>query len=181
MKASPVFWFTGLSGAGKTTTAEGVKKRLEEDNFTVLILDGDDVRNRLHRNLGFSKEEIKENNALISGLCAKHHHDYDVVMVPIISPYADSRARAREELGNNFFEIYFSASLNIVTARDTKGLYEKARNGEMDNLIGFSDSSPYEPPDNPDLVIDSGTLSPEEAIIRLYNFILNKSQRQKTR
>ena len=90
-----VFWFTGLSGAGKTTIAEGVMRRLTEDGLRVLVLDGDDVRARLHRDLGFTEADIKENNALLVELCHTHRADHDAILVPIISPYACSRHAAR--------------------------------------------------------------------------------------
>jgi len=180
MIAANVFWFTGLSGAGKTTVAEGVQECLCKKGYRVVILDGDDVRTRLHRKLGFSPSEIKENNALIAEMCLKYRDTRDVILVPIISPYTESRHKAKAVISPGFYEIYFCAGLDVVSSRDPKGLYEKARRGEMDNLIGFSENSPYEPPENPDLVIDSGKLSPEQAINHLCDFIYAKTQQGKT-
>jgi len=174
VKRGLVFWFTGLSGAGKTTLAESVRDRLNGQDIKTSILDGDDVRNRLHRHLGFSEAEIKENNALIAGLCESERQHADVVLVPIISPYAESRAGARKRLDPGFFEIHVRADIPVLEKRDTKGLYAKARNGEMDNLIGYSDGAPYEPPSAPDLTIDTGLSRVDDALDELSGFILSR-------
>jgi adenylyl-sulfate kinase len=171
MKRGLIFWFTGLSGAGKTTLAERVRDRLTGQGIKISILDGDDVRNRLHRHLGFSEAEIKENNALIAGLCKDERKKADVVLVPIISPYAISRAKAREQLSPGFYEIHIRAEISELEKRDTKGLYAKARKGEMDNLIGYSSGAPYESPKKPDLAIDTGLSYINDAVDQLTNFI----------
>jgi adenylyl-sulfate kinase len=178
MKNGLVYWFTGLSGAGKTTLAERVRDRLMGQKIETAILDGDDVRNRLHRHLGFSEAEIKENNALITGLCESERKRSDVVLVPIISPYAVSRAKARGRLAPGFFEIHVRAEIPVLEERDTKGLYSKARNGEMDNLIGYSPGTPYEAPEAPDLIIDAGRLQLDLAVDLLLNFILSRVLKQ---
>lgn len=170
MSAGLVFWFTGLSGAGKSTVAEGTRELIEADGASVLVLDGDDVRERLHRHLGFTEPEIKENNALIAELCRQFRAEHDVILVPIISPYEISRRNSRDRLSPGFFEIYFKAGVDVVAERDPKGLYAKARRGEIDNMIGFSPSAPYEEPKNPDLVLDTASLTPEDSIERLYAF-----------
>ena len=118
MRRALVFWFTGLSGSGKSSVAAAVRDRLCADGAKVLILDGDDVRARIHRHLGFSEADIRENNRLIAGLCDESRADYDVILVPIISPYAESRAAARAALAPGFYEIYCTAGLDIVARRD---------------------------------------------------------------
>lgn len=173
---TPVFWFTGLSGAGKTTIAEGIRAHLEADGLNVLILDGDDVRERLHRDLGFSEEDIKTNNALIAGLCDDLRGDYDVVLVPVISPFRSSRAAARERLAPGFYEIYVHADIETVRTRDVKGLYELADKNVITNLIGYSDGSPYEPPENPDLTLSTHLMSVETAITTLMQFVHAKNE-----
>lgn len=170
INGAPVFWFTGLSGAGKTTVADRVVRILEGEGWRILVLDGDDVRNRLHRHLGFSEAEIKENNRLIAGLCLRHQKGYDAIFVPIISPYRESRRDARARIGANFFEIYFEADLQMVMERDIKGLYAKAQWGEIDNMIGYSPDLPYEPPKAADLAINTHTLSVGEAADLLLEF-----------
>ena len=174
MKRAPVFWFTGLSGAGKTTVAEVVGERLEARGHEVLTLDGDDVRNELHVHLGFSAADITENNTLIVDLCRRHRGEADAVLVPIISPFADSRRRAREALAPGFYEVYLRADLETVRARDVKGLYGKASRGEIADLIGCSPEVPYEPPRSADLIIDTAAESPEESASRLLKFALER-------
>ncbi len=175
MKRGLIFWFTGLSGAGKTTVAESVHERLIEQGIITSILDGDDVRNRLHRHLGFSEAEIKENNALIAGLCEDEREQADIVLVPIISPYAESRAAARQRLAPGFFEVHVRAKISVLEKRDTKGLYAKAKNGEMDNLIGYSPNAPYEPPVGPDLIIDTAAMTLNESRDAFCHFILSQT------
>lgn len=166
-----VLWFTGLSGSGKSTVADALRQRLAAAGCTVLILDGDDVRARLHQNLGFSPEDIQENNRLIAELCRDNRARYDVILVPIISPYAASRRQARTRLEPDFFEIHFNASQETVVARDVKGLYAKAKAGEISNLLGFSPGAVYEPPSAPDLTIDSGCETVETSTIKMLDFI----------
>jgi len=95
MKMAKIFWFTGLSGAGKTSVAEGSIQVIEQKGLSVLVLDGDDVRVRFHRKLGFSEVDIKENNRLIARICQENMEQYHVILVPIISPFAESRHEAR--------------------------------------------------------------------------------------
>ena len=140
--------------------------------YSVLILDGDDVRNRLHTHLGFTEEDIKINNELIAGLCLTSRGDYDIIFVPIISPFESSRKRARKLLGKDFYEIYFSADLETVSARDVKGLYSKARRGEIPNLIGFSPGTPYEAPAAPEHVVHSGRETMKTCLDGFLRFVL---------
>lgn len=171
MSNALVFWFTGLSGAGKSTIANCVQAHMLKKGQRVLILDGDDVRQRLHVHLGFTPKDIRQNNALITKLCASERTQYDIILVPIISPYRDSRKEARQMLSPGFFEVYFCATLDVVSVRDVKGIYAKARAHEIDNLIGFSPKSVYEAPENPDLALDSGKESVEESVGKFLNFI----------
>jgi adenylyl-sulfate kinase len=172
MKKGLVFWFTGLSGSGKTTVAEATKIVIEGSGYAVLIIDGDDVRSRLHIDLGFSPEDIKKNNSLIVQLCETQRCNFDVLLVPIISPYASSRAEARERLTDGFYEIFFSADLNTVMKRDIKGLYKKARNNEINNLIGYSPSNVYEPPLNPDFVVNSAMDTREKSVHEFCSYLM---------
>ena len=166
-----VFWFTGLSGAGKSTICEIVQRRLAADGLCIVVLDGDDVRQRLHRHLGFSPEDIAENNALIAGLCEKERNRCDLILVPIISPFRASREAARKRLCEGFHEIHFDAPVETVRGRDVKGLYAKADSGEITGMIGIDPGVLYEPPKNPDLRLDTETETRDRSAGRLYDYI----------
>jgi len=174
MKRGLVFWFTGLSGSGKTTIAEAIKPMLEEKGFSTFILDGDEVRERLHMNLGFSPSDIRKNNSLIVQLCIQNRAKYDIILVPIISPYASSRLEARRLLGEGFYEIYFAADLETVILRDPKGLYAKARDNLIKNMIGYSPSNIYEPPVETDFVINSQVDNVDKSVNDFFKYILLK-------
>ena len=175
MTPASVYWFTGLSGVGKSTIAEATKTKLESRGLKVLILDGDVIRRELHHNLGFSESDIIENNRLISELCVKQQHDYDIILVPIISPFKKSRSDAKKKIGKSFFEIYVEADLETLSKRDTKGLYKRARNSMIDNLIGVSKSIRYDKPKNPDFKLNTNNSSIENTIYSLLKFIETKS------
>lgn len=166
-----ILWFTGMSGAGKSTLAHAVAAILEEERYKVLILDGDHIRNTRHKNLGFSKQDILENNRLIAELCVQKRADFHLILVPIISPYASGRSQARELIGNGFYEIYIKASLEELVHRDPKGLYRKSIEGELSNLIGVSPDNPYETPDAPDLTLCTDRETLQNCVTRLADHI----------
>jgi len=172
--SATVVWFTGLSGSGKTTIADAAEAALRQRNKRVLVLDGDDIRNMTHRHLNFSPAEIRENNRLIADMCRNALPDYDVILVPIISPFKDSRLSVRTSLEDVFVEVYVQASLNVVIERDPKGLYRKALQGELSGFIGLDSSVPYEPPDSPEVVLDTETCDIESCVDSLVQFILAK-------
>jgi adenylylsulfate kinase len=154
-------WFTGLSGAGKSTIAELLVPALRQRGHRVELLDGDVVRTHLSKGLGFSKED-RDTNILRIGFVANLLVRNGVVAVcSAISPYREIRDRNRELIGD-FVEVYVKASLEEVTRRDVKGLYEKAIAGEISNFTGVSD--PYEEPQSPELMIDTEQCSPPEAV-----------------
>ena len=159
-----VFWFTGLSGSGKTTLAKAFAMALEEHGKSVCIIDGDDVRSKRARPLGFSREDICENNRLIAEYAKEKSGDCDMILVPIISPYREDRGMARTIVGEHFFEVFIDCSLSVCEARDVKGLYKKARSGAIKDFIGISESNPYEKPLNPHITIETGTMSIDEGI-----------------
>ena len=172
-----VMWFTGLSGAGKTTLAEAVTVSLKLINISVCILDGDIVRTTNHRTLGFSEKDIKINNSLILDMCVEERKNYDVVMVPIISPYRTSRKEALMKLSPGFYEIYFSASLECVRRRDVKGLYDKADNGLINNMIGVSPNNEYQIPISPDFIINSEMETFHQSVENFFQFIVSQLQK----
>ena len=119
-------------------------------------MDGDVVREMLHNNLGFSREDIRENNKKIAELAKNRLNNYDFILVPIISPYRQDRIMAKNIIGNNYFiELFIKTPIEECKRRDPKGLYKKATNGEINNFIGISTSNPYEIPENPDLVVNT--------------------------
>jgi adenylylsulfate kinase len=164
-------WFTGLSAAGKTTIAHLVGQAIEERGPIVEYLDGDTVRTRLSKGLGFSKEDRDANVERIGWVASRLTRQGAAVVASAISPYAEARAHARalvEEFGP-FVEVFVDVSLEEATRRDTKGLYEKALKGEIQNFTGVND--PYERPERPDIRIDSDTVSPEESARRIVAFL----------
>jgi adenylylsulfate kinase len=155
-------WFTGLSGAGKSTIANIVGPDLEERGRTVEYLDGDVVRTHLSKGLGFSKEDRDTNIERIGWVASRLTRNGAAVLVSAISPYEETRRKARamvEEFGP-FIEVYVEASVEECARRDVKGLYEKAFAGEIKEFTGVSD--PYEPPSNPELVVHTEQDSPEQ-------------------
>lgn len=167
-----VIWFTGLSGSGKTTIAIKVKEKLELMGKNVKIIDGDAIRNTRHEHLGFTRNDIKENNRLIAELAKNNRKDFDFILVPIISPYREDRKMARLIIGQNFIELFTNSSLKKCIARDVKGLYKKAMSGEINNFIGVSELNPYEAPNSHDIEINTEKLGVEESVEELINKII---------
>jgi adenylyl-sulfate kinase len=156
-------WFTGLSGAGKSTVANLVGAELELGGRAVEYLDGDVVRTHLSKGLGFSKEDRDTNIERIGWVASRLTRHGAAVLVSAISPYEETRRRARElvEEFGSFVEIYVSASVDECARRDVKGLYAKAFAGELKEFTGVSD--PYEAPTSPELVLDTEACEPEES------------------
>ncbi len=169
-----VYWFTGLSGAGKTTIVEMLREKISALNINLQIVDSDVLRATFNKNLSFSREDILLNNKLIAeyyvGLLEKN----DVLLVPVISPFDEGRQIARQIIGENIFRlVYFSANLQTVAKRDVKSLYKKAFAGEIKNMIGVCEKTPYQKPDFFDFEIDSGAGEPAEmSVQKLEKFIL---------
>ena len=171
-----VVWFTGLSGSGKTTIAAAVKKELLERGQRVCLLDGDEVRRVRHRHLSFSREDIRENNRLIAELAKEQQLSHVFVLVPIIAPFRQDRAMARRIIGGQFLEVFIDCPLRVCAERDVKGLYQKARAGEINNLIGVSATNPYEPPLAPDGVIKTGEMNIGSSVKALLDLVSHQCQ-----
>ncbi len=154
-------WFTGLSGAGKTALALRLEEVMRQRGLRVERLDGDIVRQGLTRDLGFSKEDRDKNIERVTFVAKLLTRNGVAVLCSFISPYREVRAKSRQEIGS-FVEVYCYATLEALMARDVKGLYKKAIAGEIPNFTGISD--PYEPPENPEVMIDSGTETIEESL-----------------
>jgi len=153
-------WFTGLSGAGKTTISEIVERELRARGSKVEVLDGDVVRENLSKGLGFSKEDRDTNIRRIAFVADLLSRNGVPVITAAISPYREIRDEARETMGDRFIEVFVKASVEVCAERDVKGLYEKAFKGEIKEFTGVSD--PYEPPLNPELTLDTEHDSAEE-------------------
>jgi sulfate adenylyltransferase len=154
-------WFTGLSGAGKSTTAGVVARRLEAEGRTVTVLDGDVVRTHLSRGLGFSKEDRDANVRRIGFVAAEVVRHGGIAICAAVSPYRDARADVRAMLpAGTMCEVYVSTDLATCEERDPKGMYAAARRGEIKAFTGVDD--PYEPPLDPELTIETMTRTPEE-------------------
>ena len=165
-----VLWFTGLSGAGKSTIANLVEQRLNLDGRHTMLLDGDNIRHGLNRDLGFTDADRVENIRRIAEVSRLMVEAGLIVLTAFISPFRSERQLARDLLpSGQFIEIHVDAPLAECERRDVKGLYARARAGDLPNFTGLS--SPYEPPEKPDLHIDSQSLSPEEAALRVLDFL----------
>ena len=163
-------WLTGLSGSGKSTIAVAAERELVERGRAAYVLDGDNIRHGLNKNLGFSPEDRTENIRRI-GEVAKLFTDAGIiVLTSFISPYRADRdaVRALHEEGD-FIEAYVSASLETCEGRDVKGLYQKARAGEIPEFTGIS--APYEEPEKPELVVDTNSQSVEESVAAVLSFL----------
>ena len=167
MNSGFTLWFTGLSGAGKSTIAEIVGRRLEDVGRQVEYLDGDVVRTHLSKGLGFSKEDRDTNIERIGWVASRLTRHGAAVLVSAISPYRETREKARamvEEFGP-FIEVFVEASVDACAERDVKGLYAKAFAGEIKEFTGVSD--PYEPPESPELVVHTEEEDPEASAQRV--------------
>lgn len=153
-------WFTGLSGAGKTTVARLLEKELRDRGHKVEVLDGDVVRTNLSKGLGFSKEDRDINIRRIGFVCHLLSRNGVVAIAAAISPYRAIRDEVRRMIGD-FVEVFVDCPVEVCADRDVKGLYQKAMNGEIANFTGVSD--PYEPPLNPEVVIKTAEETPEES------------------
>ena len=158
-------WFTGLSGAGKTTVSEILEKSLRQANAKVEVLDGDIVRTNLSKGLGFSKEDRDINIKRIGFVAELLSRNGVIAITAAISPYRDVRDFVRSQV-ENFVEVYAYCPLDTLVERDVKGLYKKALAGEITNFTGVSD--PYEPPENAEIMFDSSKESPEESAEKIW-------------
>jgi len=164
-----VLWLTGLSGAGKSTLAVGLERRLFEKGYQAYVLDGDNVRHGLNANLGFSPEDRAENIRRVGEVAALFARAGMIAITAFISPYRSDRRRARQAGGDRFHEIHVMADLATCEERDPKGLYKKARTGEIAGFTGVS--APYEPPDEADLVVDTSIYPVEDCLDRLVTYV----------
>lgn len=166
-------WFTGLSGSGKSTIANELESRLISEGILTYILDGDNIRHGLNRDLGFSDSDRKENIRRIGEVSKLMVDAGVVVLTAFISPFREDRQKVRELFGENeFFEVFIKCSIEKCEERDVKGLYSKAREGKITDFTGIN--SAYEEPLNPDYIINTNESTVKESVNGLYNFIEKK-------
>lgn len=171
MKDGFTLWFTGLSGAGKSTIATLLVERLRAMDRTVELLDGDEIRKNLSQGLGFSKADRDANIQRIAFVAKLLSRNGVVAITAAISPYRETRDRARAEIGSDrFVEIFVDCPLDVCEQRDVKGLYARARSGEIAQFTGISD--PYEAPENPEVVLHTDRQTPEESAEAILAFLV---------
>lgn len=164
-----VIWLTGLSGSGKSTIANELEKKLFLDGYKTYLLDGDNIRHGLNNDLGFDGSSRKENIRRVAEV-AKLFTDAGIIAIcAFISPLEEDRLLARDIIGEEFIEVFINTPLDVCEKRDIKGLYKKARNGEIENFTGIT--SIYEIPLNPEVVVDTNIYSIDESVLMILNFI----------
>lgn len=170
---SYVLWFTGLSGSGKSTLANALARYLYESNIQAYVLDGDNIRHGLNKDLGFTDEDRKENIRRIGEVSKLFVDSGQIVLTAFISPFREDRQQVKDILSENeFFEVYVKCSLDECEVRDPKGLYKKARNNEIKHFTGID--SPYEEPENPAITVDTEAQDIEESVKQIVNFLVEK-------
>jgi bifunctional enzyme CysN/CysC len=164
-----VLWFTGLSGAGKSTLAKELQKALFAKGYQVYVLDGDNVRQGINRDLGFSPDDRSENIRRVGEVASLFANAGVICITAFIAPYKADRAGVRVIAGDMFHNVYIKADVETCERRDPKGLYEKAKKGEIKEFTGVS--APYEEPENPELIVDTSKLSVEESVTQLVEYV----------
>lgn len=165
-----ILWFTGLSGAGKSTLAHAVEERLHQQSRKTFVLDGDNVRHGLCGDLGFSDDDRQENIRRIGEMAKLFVESGVIVLTAFISPFRADRQKVRDlVVDGDFVEIYCKCSLDVCESRDVKGLYKRARAGEIKDFTGIS--SPYEEPEKAELVVDTGQNSLEACVDQVIEFL----------
>ena len=170
-----IVWLTGMSGSGKSTFAEYIKDTYQKEGYSVRIIDGDDIRDRDVEKLGFGRKDVEVNNLRIAKLCLESKDNgFDLILVPVISPYDEVRKRTRSLLEPYYHLVYVEADIDSLKKRDTKGLYKAADQGLINDLIGYSEINPYDKPSDADFVIstNNGT-SLDDSKKLLLDFIKN--------
>ncbi len=170
---SMTIWFTGLSGSGKTTLARELEIRLNRNGYLTQVLDGDNIRSGINNNLGFTTAERRENIRRIAEVTKLLIHSGVITLNAFISPTNEIRQLAMEIIGReNFIEVFVSTPLEVCEQRDTKGLYKKAREGKITNFTGID--SPFDPPENADVEVDTSIFTKEESIEAILKTVLPK-------
>ena len=167
-----VIWFTGLSGSGKSTLANALNETLHEKKISTYLLDGDNIRHGLCKDLGFSEKDREENIRRIGEVANLFMNAGIVTITAFVSPFKSDREKVRNIIGKDFIEIFCAANLDICEKRDTKGLYKKARLGEIKDFTGIS--SPYEVPNNPEIIVETGSLDLNDSVRQIMKYLREK-------
>ena len=171
---SAILWFTGLSGAGKSTLANAVNQALFERGLSTYVLDGDNIRHGLCKDLGFSDADREENIRRIGEVSKLFLDSGAIVLTAFVSPFRADRDKARNLVSDgDFIEIFCAADLNVCEQRDTKGLYAKARAGDIKEFTGIS--SPYEAPETPELCVDTGAANLAHCVDQVVNELISRN------
>ncbi|MCC3357096.1 adenylyl-sulfate kinase [Bacillus sp. REN16] len=171
---SCVIWFTGLSGSGKSSLANALDQVLFTNKVQSYVLDGDNIRHGLNAGLGFSKEDRKENIRRIGEVSKLFVESGQIVSTAFISPFREDREQVRNLFPDGeFIEVYVKCPINVCENRDPKGLYKKARNGEIPDFTGIS--SPYEEPDYPELVIETDKFTISQSVEKIIDYLKQRS------
>jgi len=168
-KDSLVLWLTGLSGSGKSSISQQLSERLSNEGLSTYIIDGDNVRTGLCSDLTFSVDDRKENIRRVTEVAKILSESGILTIVSLISPLIEDRERAKERLGENFVEVYCNCPLEVCEERDVKGIYAKARNGLIKDFTGIS--SPYEPPESPDIILNTAQQNVEESVELILSYL----------
>ena len=167
-----VVWFTGLSGAGKSTIAHSLEEHLFQTGCLSYVFDGDNVRHGLCSDLGFSAEDRTENIRRIAEMCKLFVDAGVIALTAFISPLHSDREMVRKLMGEDFVEVYCRCPIEVCETRDVKGLYKKARAGEIKDFTGIS--APYEAPENPDMIIDTDKMSLEKSVEKVMDLLIER-------
>ncbi len=168
-----VIWFTGLSGSGKSTLANALNETLHSKRISTFVLDGDNIRHGLCKDLGFSDQDREENIRRIGEVANLFMNAGIVTITAFVSPFKADREKVRAIIGeNDFIEVYCAASLEVCENRDTKGLYKRARSGEISEFTGIS--SPYEIPIEPEVIVNTGALDLRESVKQIMDYLSEK-------
>jgi|APSaa5957512535_1039671.scaffolds.fasta_scaffold37051_3 adenylylsulfate kinase len=169
---SVVIWFTGLSGSGKTTLAQAVEEKLHQAYCRTMLLDGDNIRHGLCKDLGFSNEDRKENIRRIGEVAKLFIESGAITLVSFISPFKEGRDKVKELLGGGVIEIYVKCPINVCENRDVKGMYKKSRANEIEDFTGID--SLYETPISPDLIVYTDQETLGESVNKVLGVLINR-------
>ena len=167
-----VIWFTGLSGSGKSTLANALNEELHGKRISTYLLDGDNIRHGLCKDLGFSDKDREENIRRIGEVANLFMNAGIVTLTAFVSPFRSDREKVRNIIGRDFIEIFCAADLDTCEIRDTKGLYKKARLGEIKDFTGIS--SPYEIPNDPEIIVETGSLDINSSVRQIMKYLSEK-------